>query len=97
MLEITEPFEATPDVEAEAAGDARHRVIACAIEELRPHLQRDGGDCRLLGVEGNLVKVRMSGACSGCQLAFLTVRGLQVKLIEKLGFPVRVVPVPGAA
>jgi NifU-like protein len=97
MLDIAEPFEATPDVEAEAACDARHQAVAQAIEELRPHLQRDGGDCHLVGVEDNLVKVRMSGACAGCQLAFLTVRGLQVKLIEKLGFPVRVVPVPGAA
>ena len=38
----------------------------------------------------------MSGACVGCQLAFVTVHGIQAKLIERLGFPVRVVPVPGA-
>ncbi len=97
MLDFTEQFEATaPELEAETAGDARFRRIANAIDEIRPRLQRDGGDCHLVSVEGNLVKVRMSGACAGCQLAFMTVHGIQAKLVEKLGFPVRVLPVPGA-
>jgi NifU-like protein len=35
----------------------------------------------------------MTGACAGCQLASMTVLGVRMKLIEKLGFPVKVVPV----
>ena len=49
-----------------------------------------------MGVEGNVIKVRMTGACAGCQLAFMTVYGIQAKIVEKLGRPVRVLPVPGA-
>jgi Fe-S cluster biogenesis protein NfuA len=97
VLDFTEQFEAAaPELEVETAEDARFRRIANAIDEIRPRLQRDGGDCHLVSVEGNLVKVRMSGACAGCQLAFMTVHGIQAKLVEKLGFPVRVLPVPGA-
>lgn len=68
-------------------------AIEAALEDLRPRLAADGGDCRLVGVEGDMVRVRMSGACVGCQLASMTVAGVRMRLIEKLGFPVRVVPV----
>ena len=68
-------------------------AIEAALTELRPRLQADGGDCCLVGVEGDVVRVRMTGACAGCQLASMTVLGVRMKLIEKLGFPVKVVPV----
>jgi NifU-like protein len=94
MLEFAETFETTaPEIQPEAAGDELFKRVARAVDEIRPRLQRDGGDCHLISVEGNQVKVRMSGACAGCQLAFMTVHGIQAKLIEKLGFPVRVLPV----
>jgi NifU-like protein len=68
-------------------------AIESALEDLRPRLKADGGDCCLVGVEGDMVRVRMSGACVGCQLASMTVAGVRMRLIEKLGFPVKVVPV----
>ncbi len=68
-------------------------TIEAALAELRPRLKADGGDCQLVGVEGDVVRVRMTGACAGCQLASMTVLGVRMKLIEKLGFPVKVVPV----
>ncbi len=68
-------------------------AIEAALAELRPRLKADGGDCQLVGVEGDVVRVRMTGACAGCQLASMTVLGVRMKLIEKLGFPVKVVPV----
>lgn len=68
-------------------------LIEQAIEELRPHLQRDGGDCELVKVEGNTVHIRLSGNCVGCQLASVTLSGVQARLAEKLGRPLRVVPV----
>jgi NifU-like protein len=68
-------------------------LIEQAIEELRPHLQRDGGDCELIKVDGNTVHIRLSGNCVGCQLASVTLSGVQARLAEKLGRPLRVVPV----
>jgi NifU-like protein len=68
-------------------------AIEAALAELRPRLKADGGDCQFVGVEGDVVRVRMTGACAGCQLASMTVLGVRMKLIEKLGFPVKVVPI----
>ena len=71
----------------------RMKHIESAIEELRPFLQRDGGDCELVDVEGDRVLVKLTGACVGCQLAAVTISGVQQKLIEKIGAPLRVIPV----
>ena len=35
-------------------------------EEIRPILAEDGGDMELFDVEGDVVKVILKGACSGC-------------------------------
>lgn len=69
------------------------RLIEQVIEDLRPYLHRDGGDCELLDVDGDKVMVRLSGACIGCQLASVTVQGVQESLVKKLGLPLRVIPV----
>jgi NifU-like protein len=68
-------------------------LVQQAIEDLRPTLQRDGGDCELVKVEGNTVYLRLSGNCVDCQLASVTLSGVQARLVEKLGRPLRVVPV----
>lgn len=69
------------------------RLIEEAIEELRPYLQKDGGDCELIDVDGSNVLVTLSGACMGCQMSSVTVSGIQERLIAKLGMPIRVIPV----
>lgn len=68
-------------------------LIGKAIADLRPYLQRDGGDCELVDVDGNTVFVKLSGACVGCQMAAVTISGVQERLALKLGLPLRVVPV----
>jgi len=69
------------------------RLIEQAIEELRPSLRADNGDCELVDVDGSTVFVRLSGACVGCQMASVTVSGIQQRLSAKIGTPIRVVPV----
>jgi NifU-like protein len=72
----------------------RIHAIEAAIEELRPHLRADGGDCDLIDVDGDRILVKLSGACVGCQLASVTVNGIQERLMARLGTPCRVIPVP---
>jgi Fe-S cluster biogenesis protein NfuA len=44
-----------------------------AIQELRPHLQADGGDVEFIDVtEDGVVKVRLLGACVGCPMRQMT-------------------------
>lgn len=69
------------------------RLIEESIEELRPFFKRDGGDCELVDIEEDRVFVKFSGACLGCQLESVTLQGVQERLMEKLGQPLRVIPV----
>lgn len=75
-----------------AAGDDLERVVRQAIADLRPHLQRDGGDIELVAIDGDLIVVDMKGTCSGCVLASVTLAGVKKRLIDAIGRPVRVVP-----
>lgn len=74
----------------------RIRRIERVIESIRPQLQADHGDVELVDVDGDIVYVNMTGACSGCQMAAMTVGGIQQRLIEELGEFIRVVPVAAA-
>ncbi|WP_226634558.1 Fe-S cluster assembly protein NifU [Novosphingobium profundi] len=68
------------------------RLIEETIEEIRPSLQRDGGDCELIDVEGNRVIVKLTGACVGCHLSGATIEGVQARLVEAVGVPLLVIP-----
>ncbi|PIW45149.1 MAG: Fe-S cluster assembly protein NifU [Zetaproteobacteria bacterium CG12_big_fil_rev_8_21_14_0_65_54_13] len=75
----------------------RIRRIERVIEAVRPQLQRDRGDVTLVDVDGDTVFINLIGACSGCQMASLTISGIQQQMMEDLGEFVRVVPVPAKA
>jgi Fe-S cluster biogenesis protein NfuA len=63
-------------------GSLDERVRA-AIDEVRPAVRMDGGDVELLRVEGDVVVVRLFGACHGCPMASSTLAdfvGERVKL-----------------
>ena len=62
------------------------------LEGLRPALQADGGDVELIDIEGKNIYVKLVGACNGCQMAAMTLGGVQQKLIETLGEFVKVIP-----
>lgn len=48
--------------------------IEAALAQIRPYLQRDGGDVELVAVEDGVVKVRLKGACGGCPMATMTLK-----------------------
>lgn len=70
----------------------RIRVIEDVLDGLRPALKADGGDVELIDVDGKNIYVKLVGACSGCQMAAMTLGGVQQKLIETLGEFVKVIP-----
>ena len=87
---LAKPQKAAP---AKLTNVQKIRLIEESLEELRPVFRRDGGDCELVDVEDDRVFVRFSGACLGCQLESVTLQGVQERLMEKLGQPLRVIPV----
>ena len=53
------------------------------LNEIRPMLQRDGGDVELVGVEGGTVKVRLKGACAGCPMSQMTLKNGIEKILKQ--------------
>jgi Fe-S cluster biogenesis protein NfuA len=93
-----EPLPQGAERERSSVADAeRERLIREAIEEIRPNLKRDGGDCELIEITGNKVMVRLTGACVFCKLSSATLDGIQTRIVEKLGEFVRLIPVAGGA
>jgi Fe-S cluster biogenesis protein NfuA len=59
--------------------------VAKVIEEIRPHLQADGGDVELVDVVDGVVKVKLKGACAGCPMSQMTVKwGVESYLKKKV-------------
>lgn len=83
--------------QAPSADTERAQIIRAVIEEIRPNLKRDGGDCELLEIDGNKIMVRLTGACVFCKLSSATLEGIQARVVERLGELVRIIPVAGAA
>ena len=54
-----------------------------ALNEIRPTLQADGGDVEYVGLEGDVVKVKLTGACGGCPMAQMTLKNGIETLIRK--------------
>ncbi|MCQ4574531.1 MAG: NifU family protein [Candidatus Brocadiales bacterium] len=55
------------------------------LEEIRPALQADGGDIDFVGIEDNVVKVKLMGACGTCPSALVTLKmGVEARLKEEI-------------
>ena len=92
MLVESEHLKQVPTAEPAS----REQIVRAVLDEVRPNLKRDGGDCELIEIDGNKIMVRLTGACVLCKLASATLEGIQAKLIERLGEFVRLIPVAGA-
>ena len=60
--------------------------VQAALDEIRPNLQRDGGDCQLVEVtDEGVVKLRLTGACAGCPMSQMTLNmGIEAHLKESI-------------
>ena len=81
---------------AETAHDAQWQSVVDTINELRPHIQADGGDMTLVSVTPRQITVSLSGSCSGCMMTDMTLAWLQQKLMERTGSYMDVVAAPAA-
>ena len=59
--------------------------IKKALDEIRPVLQADGGDVEFVSLEGDVVKVKLTGACGGCPMATMTLKnGIETVIKKKV-------------
>lgn len=68
--------------------------VAAVLELIRPSLQADGGDVRLVDVnEDGVVSVELQGVCKGCPMSQMTLaNGVERILKERVPGVTKVVP-----
>ena len=60
--------------------------VETALGKIRPSLNADGGDVKLVDVsDDGVVKVQLTGACSGCPMSQMTLKmGIEKLLKEEI-------------
>lgn len=49
--------------------------IESALDSIRPYLEADGGNVKLLGIDdGNVAKLELLGACGSCPMSAMTLK-----------------------
>lgn len=68
--------------------------VAEVIQAIRPSLQADGGDIKLIEVtDDGVVKVQLQGACKGCPMSQITLsQGVERVLKDRVEGVTSVVP-----
>lgn len=59
------------------------KIKKVMAEEISPILKNDGGDVELVDVDGNIVYVKMTGHCSGCQFSKVTQNTVVQDILRK--------------
>ncbi|KAI5344217.1 hypothetical protein L3X38_012094 [Prunus dulcis] len=63
---------ATPNSAVELSLTAEN--VESVLDEIRPYLISDGGNVALHEIEGNVVRLKLQGACSSCSSSVMTMR-----------------------
>ena len=53
------------------------------LEKIRPSLQADGGDIKLVSVDDGVVKVKLMGACQGCPMSEMTLKNGVERILKE--------------
>ncbi|CAH8390347.1 unnamed protein product [Eruca vesicaria subsp. sativa] len=84
---------ATPDPALEVA--LTEENVESVLDEIRPYLMSDGGNVALHEIDGNIVRVKLQGACGSCPSSVMTMKmGIERRLMEKIPEIVAVESVP---
>ncbi|KAK9070966.1 hypothetical protein SSX86_009538 [Deinandra increscens subsp. villosa] len=84
---------ATPESAVELPLTAEN--IEMVLDEVRPYLIADGGNVALHEIDGNIVRLKLQGACGSCPSSVTTMKlGIERRLMEKIPEIVAVEPVP---
>ncbi|XVE94152.1 hypothetical protein REPUB_Repub01dG0256900 [Reevesia pubescens] len=83
---------ATPDSALELLLTAEN--VESVLDRVRPHLIADGGNVALHEIDGNVVRLKLQGACGSCPSSVMTMKmGIEKRLMEKIPEIVAVEPI----
>lgn len=59
--------------------------VELVLDEVRPYLMADGGNCELVEIDGPIVKLQLQGACGSCPSSMTTMTmGIKRRLMERI-------------
>ncbi|KAK7302359.1 hypothetical protein RJT34_13246 [Clitoria ternatea] len=83
---------ATPNPAVELPLTAQN--VESVLDEIRPYLIADGGNVALHDIDGNVVRLKLQGACGSCPSSVTTMKmGIERRLMEKIPEIVAVEPI----
>ncbi|KAL6501285.1 hypothetical protein OROHE_024932 [Orobanche hederae] len=69
--------------------------VESVLDEIRPYLITDGGNVALHEIDGNVVRLKLQGACGSCPSSTMTMKmGIERRLMEKIPEIVAVESIP---
>ncbi|XP_010677806.1 nifU-like protein 2, chloroplastic isoform X2 [Beta vulgaris subsp. vulgaris] len=69
--------------------------VETVLDEVRPYLMADGGNVAIHEIDGNVVRLKLQGACGSCPSSVTTMKlGIERRLMEKIPEIVAVEAVP---
>lgn len=89
--DIESPF-ATPgmaDMDGDEDKDALLTLtlenVETVLDEMRPYLMSDGGNVRVVEIDGPVVRLELEGACGSCPSSTMTMKmGLERRLVQRI-------------
>ena len=57
--------------------------VQAVLDKVRPSLQADGGDVKLVEVKDGVVKVKLTGACAGCPMSQMTLKNGIERILKR--------------
>jgi len=63
--------------------DVMKEKVEAAINKIRPMLQADGGDVKLIDIVDGVVTVKLQGACAGCPMSQMTLKNGIERFLKK--------------
>ncbi|XP_020593334.1 nifU-like protein 2, chloroplastic [Phalaenopsis equestris] len=83
---------ATPNPTVELPLTAEN--VESVLDEVRPYLMADGGNVALHEIDGNVVRLKLQGACGSCPSSVMTLKmGIERRLMEKIPDIVAIEPI----
>ncbi|KAG0463316.1 hypothetical protein HPP92_019385 [Vanilla planifolia] len=71
--------------------------VESVLDEVRPYLIADGGNVTLHEIDGNVVRLKLQGACGSCPSSVMTMKmGIERRLMEKIPEIVAIEPITDA-
>ncbi|CAM9547844.1 unnamed protein product [Ectocarpus fasciculatus] len=59
--------------------------VETVLDEMRPYLMSDGGNVRVVEIDGPVVRLELEGACGSCPSSTMTMKmGLERRLVQRI-------------